>query len=62
MACREHLAATLPRSPNPLSKSLPSGAKSPEDFLVSDADKQSVIGREREKEFSEIEGTMRECL
>jgi hypothetical protein len=61
MACREHLAAMLPRSPNPLSKVSQAGRKAWKTFWF-DADKQSTLGAKREKGFFKIEGTKRECL
>jgi len=61
MACREHLAAMLPRSPNPLSMVSHARRKAWKTSWF-DADKQSVPGREREKGFFKIERPMRECL
>jgi hypothetical protein len=61
MACREHLAAMLPRFPSPLSKVSQAGQKVWKTSWFH-ADKQSVQGREREKGLRKIEGTMLECL
>jgi hypothetical protein len=61
MACREHLAAMLPRSPNPLSKLSQAGRKALKTSWLH-ADKQSARGGEREKAFFKIKGATRECL
>ena len=61
MACWEHLAAVLPRSPNPLSKVSQARRKARKTSWF-DADKQSALGAKREKGFFKIEGTTLECL
>jgi hypothetical protein len=61
MACWEHLAAMLSRSPNPFSKVGQAGKKARKTSWF-DADKTSVLGREREKGSFKIEGRKRGCL
>ncbi len=53
MASREDLAAMLPRCPNPLPKVSPPGPKARKTcwFKVGNL---SVLGKEREKEFSKV--------
>jgi hypothetical protein len=53
MACWEHLAAMLPRSPSPLSKVSQAGRKAWKTSWF-DADKQSALGGKREKDFSKL--------
>jgi transposase InsO family protein len=61
MACWENLAATLPRSPNPLSKVSQAGRIAWRTYWFR-MDNKSAHERQREKEFFEIGGTKRECL
>lgn len=61
MACWEHLAATLPRSPNPLSKVCQAGRKACKTSWFQ-MNNKSANGRKSEKGFFKIEGTKLECL
>ena len=61
MARWEHLAAVLPRSPNPLSKVSQARRKARKTSWL-DTDKQSVLGGKTEKGLLKIERTIQECL
>jgi len=61
MACWEHLAAVLPRSPNPLSKVSQAGRKAWKTSWFQ-MNNKSTHGRQREKGLSKIKRKKRECL
>jgi hypothetical protein len=61
MACWEHLAAMLPRSPSPLSKVTQARPKARRTSMPK-VDNKSAHGSEREKGFFKIERSRRECL
>jgi len=61
MACWEHLAAMLPRSPNSLSKVSQAGRKAWKNSWFQ-MDNKSVHGWQRERGLFKIEGPMQECL
>jgi len=61
MACWEHLAAMLPRSPSLLSKVSQAGRKAWKTSWFQ-MNNKSAHERQGEKEFLKIERTTRECL
>jgi hypothetical protein len=61
MACWEHLAAMLPRSPNSLSKVSQAGRKAWKTSWFQ-MDIKSAHGGQREKGLFKIKRTKRECL